>query len=100
MACILHNNNEDLFKSMALQIEAEKKAKEHLELQLQKAKDKLNSVSKILTHKDHIINSLETDLEHLIDQLDKLQLMPKALTPKALTPKALISKTSLNSMCL
>ena len=77
MACILHNNTQDLFKSMALQIEIEKKEKEHLEQQLKKVNDKLDRVCKILTYKERIITSLEIDLEHLINQLDKLQVNVK-----------------------
>ncbi len=71
MACILHDNTQDLFKSMALQIELEKKEKIYLEQQLQKANDKLAQIYQTLAHKDNIISSLEIDLEHLINQLDK-----------------------------
>lgn len=78
MACILHNDTQDLFKSMALQIEVEKKEKECVVKQLQNANDKLDRVRKMLDHKDQIINSLEIDLMHLINQVEKLQSMTKA----------------------
>jgi hypothetical protein len=78
MACILHNDTQDLFKSMALQIELEKKEKECIVKQLQNANDKLDRVRKMLDHKDQIINSLEIDLMHLINQVEKLQSMTKA----------------------
>lgn len=72
MACILHCNTQDLFKSMAVQIEMDRQEKALLEQQLKKVNNKLNRTHKMLEDKDHIISSLEADLEHLINQMNKL----------------------------
>lgn len=63
----------NVFASMMLQLHSQTAQQALMQRELQNMKHKLEQTSKTLAQKDLLIGSLETDLEHMIDQLVKLK---------------------------
>lgn len=61
-----------LLASMAAQLSLQAKQRVQLQEQLQTVNQQLAKVHKTLQQKEHIIDSLELDLEHMVDQLTRL----------------------------
>lgn len=61
------------FAFMLLQINTQSEQQVMIQNELQAVNDKLAQAGKILAQKTQIIGSLEQDLEHLLDQLGKIQ---------------------------
>lgn len=72
-----------LFSSMMLQLNSQAKHQEQLKQQLNHTAKQLENAQKILAQKNRLIDSLEIDLEHVVDQLTKLKTTTKKETPKA-----------------
>lgn len=64
---------DSMFDFMLLQINTQAAQQEIMRNELQVVKDKLAQADKTLAQKNQIIGSLEQDLEHLLDQLGKMQ---------------------------
>lgn len=60
-------------KSLMMQLSSQSAQQAMMQLELQTVKQKLDQASRTLAQKDQLIGSLELDLEHLIDQLMKIQ---------------------------
>lgn len=60
-------------KSLMMQLSSQSAQQAMMQLELQSVKQKLDQASRTLAQKDQIIGSLEQDLEHMIDQLMKIQ---------------------------
>jgi chromosome segregation ATPase len=60
-------------KSLMMQLSSQSAQQAMMQLELKTVKQKLDQVSRTLAQKDQLIGSLELDLEHLIDQLMKIQ---------------------------
>ena len=58
---------------MMLQLHSQTAQQALMQRELQNMKYKLEQTSKTLAQKDLLIGSLETDLEHMIDQLVKIK---------------------------
>lgn len=67
-----------LLASMVLQLNSQSRERAELQKQLVTVNQQLAKVHKVLAQKDHIIDSLEIDLEHVVTQLTRLQTMPTA----------------------
>lgn len=65
--------NTNVFASMMLQLHTQSVQQESMQKELDTIKYKLEQASKTLMQKDLLIGSLEVDLEHMIDQLVKIQ---------------------------
>ncbi len=61
------------FSSILSQLQAQSAQQAVMQRELDNVKQKLELASKTLAQKDQIIGSLELDLEHMIDQLVKIQ---------------------------
>ena len=70
LSSVTQNN---VFSSMMLQLHSQSAQQQLMQRELQSMKHKLEQTSKTLAQKDLLIGSLETDLEHMIDQLVKLK---------------------------
>lgn len=66
-------HHDSMFAAMLLQLNNQNMQQAVMQQELQTIKFKLEQASKTLAQKDQIIGSLEQDLEHMIDQLTKLQ---------------------------
>lgn len=60
-------------KSLITQLSSQSAQQAMMQLELQTVKQKLDQASRTLAQKDQLIGSLELDLEHMIDQLMKIQ---------------------------
>lgn len=63
----------NFFASMLMQLHSQSAQQEQMQRELQDIRTKLAQASKTLAQKDLLIDSLELDLEHMIDQLVKIQ---------------------------
>jgi molecular chaperone GrpE (heat shock protein) len=63
----------NVFASMMLQLHSQSAQQAQMQKELQNIKYKLEQTSKTLAQKDLLIDSLELDLEHMIDQLVRIQ---------------------------
>lgn len=61
------------FATMLMQLHSQSAQQEQMQKELQDIRTKLAQASKTLAQKDLLIDSLELDLEHMIDQLVKIQ---------------------------
>lgn len=66
-------NRDSIFANMILQLNNQSAQQVIMQQELQAIRQKLDQASKTLAQKDQIIGSLEQDLEHMIDQLSKIQ---------------------------
>lgn len=64
---------ESMFASMILELNSQSAQHAKMQQELEIVRHQLDQASKTLAHKDQIIGSLENDLEHMIDQLLKIQ---------------------------
>ncbi len=64
---------DNMFAAMMLQLHAQTAQQTMIQRELQEVKSKLERASRTLAQKDQIIDSLEQDLEHMIDQMGKIQ---------------------------
>lgn len=62
-----------VFASMLMQLHSQSAQQELMQKELQEIRTKLAQASRTLAQKDLLIDSLEIDLEHMIDQLVKIQ---------------------------
>lgn len=62
----------NVFTSMMLQLHSQSAQQAQMQKELQTVKSKLEQASRTLMQKDLLIGSLEQDLEHMIDQLVKI----------------------------
>ncbi len=60
-------------ESLMTQLNSQSARQDMMQLELQTVKQKLDQASRTLAQKDQLIGSLELDLEHMIDQLMKIQ---------------------------
>ncbi len=67
------NGKDNITTATMAQINSQSEKHSKLEEELQYIKFQLEVASKRLAQKDQIIGSLEQDLEHMIDQLNKIQ---------------------------
>lgn len=63
----------NMFVTMMSQLNSQTQQQEMMRRELQYVRNKLEQASKTLAQKDQLIDSLELDLEHMIDQIGKLQ---------------------------
>ena len=73
MANISTFSPDKMFESMMLQLHAQSAQQERIQHELQQVKQKLEQASLTLAKKDQLIDMLELDLEHMVDQLSKIQ---------------------------
>lgn len=66
-------SQEQLLASMAVKLNSQTRERAELQRQLVAVNQQLANVHKTLAQKDHIIGSLEVDLEHMLEQLTRLQ---------------------------
>jgi chromosome segregation ATPase len=64
---------DNMVAAMMLQLHAQTTQQAMMQRELQEIKSKLDRASVTLAQKDQIIDSLEQDLEHMIDQIGKIQ---------------------------
>ena len=64
---ILTYSQDPVITSMVQRLNAQVKAQALLEKKLMRANEKLAQVRRILAEKNHIIDSMQVDLEHVID---------------------------------
>lgn len=73
MANKAFETKENILSDMMVQLNTQNAKRAKLEEELQYIRFQLEQASKTLAQKDQIIGSLEQDLEHMIDQLDKIK---------------------------
>lgn len=64
---------QNMFAVMMTQLNTQTLQQELMQRELQSVRHKLEQASKTLAQKDQLIGSLELDLEHMIDQMVKIQ---------------------------
>lgn len=66
-------HQEDMLTNMISQLNTQSDQQQLMQRELQNMRYQLEQASKTLAQKDQLIDSLEIDLEHMIDQMVKIQ---------------------------
>jgi len=66
-------HKDDVLSSMISQLNTQSDQQQLMQRELQSMRYQLEQASKTLAQKDQLIDSLEIDLEHMIDQMVKIQ---------------------------
>lgn len=66
-------HQEDMLTNMISQLNTQSDQQQLMQRELQNMRYQLEQASKTLAQKDQLIDSLEVDLEHMIDQMVRIQ---------------------------